>query len=144
MVTVVQIARVVHAANRAWQLEHGDAHPSRPWEESHVDTHEIVIAGVRGMLEGDTPESSHARWVAKKLEQGWTWGPAKDRRRRTHPCMVPFEDLMDHEQAKDRIMHGIVTALAPLLDPAELLPRQGRHGRVTSMPTRAKTPPPSI
>lgn len=117
MATPEQIARVAHAALRAWQIEHGDAHPSRCWEETSEHARRITLEGVRGFLAGDTPRDSHARWVANKQADGWTYGPCKDSDAKTHPCMVAYDDLMEHERVKDGIMYGIVQAMAPVLVP---------------------------
>lgn len=116
-----QIARIVHEANRAFQIEHAAAKVSGPWDEVSDHTRRIVIDGVKGILAGDTPEASHERWRAAKAAKGWTWGPVKDDYKKTHPCMVPFADMLEHEKAKDRLFHAIVHAVKDQCGPAPAL-----------------------
>jgi hypothetical protein len=39
--------------------------------------------------------------------------PVKDETAKTHPDLVPFDDLPEHERQKDRLFMAIVHALAP-------------------------------
>lgn len=112
-----KIAQVCHAANRAYQMLHAAPDPSGPWEDTSQETRAAVVHGVKRVLAGDSPEQIHAEWVRYKRAHGWTWGPRKSSTRRTHPCMVPYADLMKHEQAKDVMFHGIVHALKDALEP---------------------------
>lgn len=45
----------------------------------------------------------HERWMAERREDGWrkTKGE-RDPERRLHPSLVPWDDLSEHEQEKDR------------------------------------------
>ncbi|TET86779.1 MAG: hypothetical protein E3J46_07370 [Desulfobacteraceae bacterium] len=43
----------------------------------------------------------HERWVGERLANGWTVGP-KDIDTKTTPGLVPYEELPDEEQEKDR------------------------------------------
>jgi len=43
----------------------------------------------------------HERWVEERLANGWTVGP-KDIDKKTTPWLVPYEELPDEEQEKDR------------------------------------------
>ena len=54
----------------------------------------------------------HLRWVEERLANGWTVGP-KDIDKKTTPWLVPYEDLPDEEQEKDReAVRGIPKILA--------------------------------
>jgi len=46
----------------------------------------------------------HDRWVASLRSQGWVYGSPEDPVRRTHPCIIPWDDprLADAEKEKDR------------------------------------------
>jgi hypothetical protein len=58
--------------------------------------------------------AEHDRWMAAKLVQGWTYGPARDDARKLHPDIVPYDDLseaikdLDREQV--RIMARLLAA----------------------------------
>jgi hypothetical protein len=45
----------------------------------------------------------HVRWHRERLEEGWRFAPGpKDLERRTHPALLPWEQLPDDEKAKNR------------------------------------------
>ncbi len=44
----------------------------------------------------------HERWMAEKRKNGWRHGPKKDGNAKTHPCLVPYDQLPPDEQEKDR------------------------------------------
>ena len=96
MLNPEQIARVCHEANRALQIELNDpAVPvSPPWDEAPESQRSSCIDGVHGhQAEPLTPAESHAMWLAYKEADGWVWGEVKDEAAKTHPCMVPYEEL---------------------------------------------------
>jgi RyR domain len=45
--------------------------------------------------------AEHERWVAQRTEAGWHHGARNDTVKR-HPSLVPWEELSEHEQDKDR------------------------------------------
>ena len=53
-------------------------------------------------------------WTQNKINDGWTYGPIKDAVNKTHPCLVPFNQLEPAQQAKDFIFKAVVNALTPL------------------------------
>lgn len=110
---VDRIARVCHEANRGWCEATGDF-SQRPWGEAELWQRDSAIKGVLYALEHpDAPDSAqHDAWMADKFATGWVYGPTKDAATKTHPCLVPFEQLPMEQQAKDRIFRAIVKALA--------------------------------
>lgn len=59
------------------------------------------------LVGGDVLEAlarqEHQRWAESLVQDGWTFAPApKDSEARTHPLLVPWDDLAEEEKQKDR------------------------------------------
>lgn len=106
-----EIARVVHEANRALQAVDGDECPSPPWASEDPAVQALTVHGVALARAGASPEELHEAWCDGKRAQGWTYGEVKDRTARTHPCLVPYRELPERQQAKDRLLRAIAAAL---------------------------------
>lgn len=48
-----------------------------------------------------TAKENHALWMKGKEEQGYTYGEVLDVVKKTHPSMIPYDDLLDVEKRKD-------------------------------------------
>ena len=44
----------------------------------------------------------HDTWAAERISAGWVYGPERNDAEKTHPCLVPYEDLPDSEREYDR------------------------------------------
>lgn len=60
-------------------------------------------------------DAQHNAWMADKVKDGWVYGEVKDPEKKTHPCIVPFEQLPPMQQAKDHLFKAIVNSLAPFI-----------------------------
>lgn len=47
-------------------------------------------------------QMEHRRWMKDKIESGWQYGPVRDHDQKTHPSLVPWEELPEAEREKDR------------------------------------------
>ena len=117
--TYDEIARVCHEVNRAYCEALGDT--SQPdWRDAPDWQKKSVLAGVRmHCMANISPSASHFEWAARKIHDGWDYGEVKDPVAKTHPCIVPFEDLPVEQRAKDFIFRAVVHALrdtAPVED----------------------------
>ena len=108
---VETIARCCHEANRAWCIAHGDT-SQYPWDEAAGWQRRSAARGVGVTLSGATPEEQHKAWFDDKLTEGWAYGPTKDEQAKTHPCMVPYEQLPADQRVKDELFGSIVRVLA--------------------------------
>jgi RyR domain len=109
---IVSIAKVCHQANKAFCEVNGDL-SQRDWEYSEEWQVDSTVKGVRLRLEN--PEASdsgqHEAWSAEKKIEGWKYGPVKDVKKKEHPCLVPFDELPEFQQKKDKLFCAIVDAL---------------------------------
>ncbi len=109
----VSLARVCHEANRVWCEYNGD-NSQTSWDEAPQWQKDSAIMGVRFVVgnpdAGDS--ASHDSWMRQKVADGWVYGEVKDPEAKTHPCMVPFEELPPEQQFKDRLFRTIVLAHA--------------------------------
>lgn len=113
MAKIITIAKVCHQANKAWCEGNGDF-SQVDWE--HAPDWQIKAAetGVKFVLDnkGDIPHSAmHEDWMRCKVEDGWVFGKMKDAEAKTHPCIIPFEDLPLFQKQKDALFIEIVRTL---------------------------------
>lgn len=112
------IAAAAQMAQRALCLAQGD--DSQPtWKDAPDWQRETILKGVVGALAGNTPEESHASWMAEKVAAGWTYGPVKDPANKRHPCMVPYDALPPSQRIKDQVFIETVRSIAAALEEAE-------------------------
>jgi len=109
------IARVAHEANRAYCVTLGDL-SQLPWDGAPDWQRASAIEGVKGVMEyGVDPRRQHNQWLAKKEADGWKYGTVKDAEAKTHPCLVPYDELPYDQQFKDALFGAVVQALLPNL-----------------------------
>jgi serine phosphatase RsbU (regulator of sigma subunit) len=58
----------------------------------------------------------HIRWCWDKILNGWIYGNVKDSRKKTHPAIIPYEDLSESEKEKDRELVRLIPALLQDID----------------------------
>lgn len=107
---VDEIAQVCHEAVRALQRIYGEQ-VNFPWENLNKEMRDSVQEGVTGVMNGNTPEQSHQSWCANRVANGWVYGEVKDFAKKTHPNLVPYEDLSDGQKMKDKLFTAIVNAM---------------------------------
>jgi hypothetical protein len=62
-----------------------------------------VIEMMCGPARKTSPEELHDDWVRAYEAMDWRYGPVRDPERKTHPDMVPFDQLEQREQDKDAV-----------------------------------------
>lgn len=109
--TAYAVARLCHEANRAFTRYVGD--PVAPvWDDLDEQRQRSCLAGVLFTIKnpdaGDA--ASHESWMKQRLADGWQHGPIIDSDARTHPNLVPFDELSRDQKFKDRLFRTIVLA----------------------------------
>jgi len=76
------------------------------WEDRDDSFRTQFVETVRKQcsLEGFAdPEEAHDSWWREYERMGWKYGPVRDLVKKTHPDMVPFNELPMSEREKDEI-----------------------------------------
>ena len=110
---IADIAKTCHEINRQFCLGLRD-HSQTDWYNAPAWQRESAIDGVLYHIENpnSTPQDSHINWMVVKIEDGWQYGETKCSIAKTHPCLVPFEQLSLAQQTKDILFHSTVKAMA--------------------------------
>lgn len=97
------IAKLCHEANRQFCAEICGDFSHKPWEDTPEDLRASIREGVLHVFDNPevTPAQSHQAWMDYKKAHGWTYGNVKDHEAKTHPNLVPFDQLHIHERFKD-------------------------------------------
>lgn len=112
MRTIEEIAELCHETNRHYCLMLGDD-SQFAWPNAPHMIKQSAIAGVVRLSRNPnlTPAEVHQSWFEHKKNEGWTYGAIKDLDAKTHPCMVPYDQLPPEQRVKDRLFRAIVLAL---------------------------------
>ncbi len=112
MNSTTEIAEIAHEANRIYCRSLGD-YSQLPWDFCEQWQRDTVMDGVVAISKDivTEPGQSHENWLKFKKEEGWSFGTKKDESLKTHPYMVPFDELTAEQQMKDYLFFAIVTTL---------------------------------
>lgn len=67
-----------------------------------VDTTSIKLGADIIELGEKIAENVHDVWAVGRIKEGWTYGEERNDTEKTHPCLVPYDELMDSEKQYDR------------------------------------------
>lgn len=68
-----------------------------------IDTSDVELSPELEELVERLSESNHDNWARQRIRDGWVHGGQRDDDRKTHPGLVPYDELPDGEKAYDRI-----------------------------------------
>lgn len=97
---IEEVAKTAHEANRG--ISEGNP---LSWDDSSEEIRQSAIDGVKSVINDPTitPEKSHNNWMRWRESNGWVFGEVKDEEAKTHPCMVPYNELPEDERVKDQV-----------------------------------------
>lgn len=109
---IEKIARVMHESVRAWQVANGQA-ASPPWSRAAKWMRESSFAGVKFAVDNPNAPASaqHDQWMKEKRDSGWVFGEIKDPAAKTHPLLIPYQELPELERRKDALVHAVIVSL---------------------------------
>ncbi len=67
-----------------------------------MDTSDISLPEDLNVLIEQMAKNVHEVWAKNRLEQGWTYGEERNDVLKTHPCLIPYEELPQVEKDYDR------------------------------------------
>lgn len=67
-----------------------------------IDTSDIKLSEELNELIEKMAKNVHEVWAQSRIEQGWKYGEERNDSLKTHPCLVPYEELPEIEKAYDR------------------------------------------
>jgi hypothetical protein len=119
---IEKAARAAHEVNRTYCLFALDDGSQKPWDQAEEWQRQSARDGVRHVLNGATPQEQHEAWKADKVRDGWVYGETKDPERKTHPCIVPYDQLPIGQRRKDDLYIATVRGAGAGARPHEFLP----------------------
>ena len=67
-----------------------------------IDTKNIVLPVELEQLVEQMSKNVHEVWADTRMKQGWTYGEQRNDELKTHPCLIPYEELPEEEKVYDR------------------------------------------
>lgn len=113
MKTIEEIAQICHEVNRGICEGTGDT-TQVSWKDSAQWQKDSAIEGVKFRLANPDVGCNvqHDQWTAYKLADGWVYGEVKDADKKTHPCLVPYDQLPPEQKLKDTLFVATVKAFS--------------------------------
>ncbi|MBE6315838.1 MAG: Ryanodine receptor Ryr [Bacteroidales bacterium] len=75
---------------------------SEDYQPQPDDTSDIRLPEELENLVEQLARNVHEVWAQSRVEQGWTWGPVRSDAFKTHPSLVPYDELPEEEKQYDR------------------------------------------
>lgn len=67
-----------------------------------IDTSDVTLPEELDPLIEKMSKNVHDVWAETRMSQGWSYGKERNDEKKTHPCLIPYEELPDDEKAYDR------------------------------------------
>ncbi len=74
-----------------------------------IDLDDVVLPESLDELLEQIAKNVHDVWARSRISEGWSYGLERDDVVKTHPCLVPYEELPESEKDYDR--HTAVNTL---------------------------------
>jgi len=75
---------------------------TKDYNPQPIDTSDIKLPEDLETLVELMSKNVHDVWAETRIQQGWTYGEQRNDELKTHPCLVPYEELPESEKEYDR------------------------------------------
>ena len=72
------------------------------YQPKPIDTSHVTLSDELLRLIEKLAENNHDVWAARRLQEGWTYGPERNDQEKKHPDLVPYHKLTESEKDYDR------------------------------------------
>lgn len=69
-----------------------------------INTEDVELSCEMRELIERLAKNTHDVWAAQRFKDLWVYGPNRDDDRKTHPCLVAYEELPESEKVYDRVV----------------------------------------
>lgn len=69
---------------------------------SPIDVTDVELPEELVLLVDQMSKNVHDVWAENRIAQGWKYGECRNDEQKTHPCLVPYEELSEDEKEYDR------------------------------------------
>ena len=67
-----------------------------------IDRSDVELPKEMEQLVEEMSKNVHDVWAEARISQGWKYGKKRDDEKKTHPCLVPYDELPEEEKEYDR------------------------------------------
>lgn len=67
-----------------------------------IDTNDVKLPEELEQLVEQMSKNVHEVWSETRISQGWKYGEQRNDELKTHPCLIPYEELPEKEKDYDR------------------------------------------
>lgn len=67
-----------------------------------VDLSDVSLPDEISHLTEQIARNVHEQWAQSRLAEGWVYGEQVDDAKKTHPCLIPYDELPESEKDYDR------------------------------------------
>ena len=67
-----------------------------------IDTSDVELPKELEALVEQMSKNVHEVWAETRIKQGWKYGSERNDELKTHPCLIPYEELPEDEKEYDR------------------------------------------
>jgi len=109
----IYIASIAHLALAALSDFAGEQNVIHEFDQLPDAQKDGLIAGVDMLIANKDAgaDARHNAWMENMLADGWKFSKKRSDEAKTHPRLVPFDQLPKKEIAKEKLLHAIVRAM---------------------------------